>query len=389
MKVAAIIVAAGRGSRAGAGLPKQYRPVRGEPLIRHALRLLAMHPAIGQVIVAIHPDDRPLFDAAAQGLPGIRAVVGGATRQASGLAGLEALAPSPPDLVLIHDAARPFTSPDLVTRVIEGVRITGAAIPGLAVTDTIKRVDSHGVILETPERATLRAVQTPQAFSYQQLLAVHRKAAAAGLDSFTDDAAVWEWAGGRVLVVAGEAGNIKMTMPEDFTAMPSPLAALGDIRIGNGFDVHAFTEGDHVTLGGLRIAHSQALSGHSDADVVLHALTDAILGAIAEGDIGSHFPPSEARWKGANSALFLRHAMELVALRGGMVAHLDITIIAEAPKIGPHRDAIRASIATICAMTTDRVAVKATTTEKLGFTGRREGIAALANATVRLPWPEA
>lgn len=392
MKVAVIIVAAGRGRRAGGGLPKQYRPLAGEPLLRHALRLFSVHQTINRIITVIHPDDIELFQASAYDLPcPIKWVAGGETRQQSVYAGMKALIDTAPNAVLIHDAARPFTSPALIDRIIEAVRHHGAAIPGLAVTDTIKRMDAAGFVLETPDRALLRAVQTPQGFAFAPLLAAHQGAADQGFDQFTDDAAVWEWAGKPVIIVEGEAGNIKMTTPEDFArALPAPpLSALNDIRLGNGFDVHALVEGDHVTLGGVRIPHSHALSGHSDADVVLHALTDAILGAIADGDIGAHFPPSDPRWKGADSALFIKDAVRRVQERGGLLAHLDVTILAEAPKIGPHREVMRQSIAAICGLALDRVAVKATTTEQLGFTGRREGIAALATATVRLPWREA
>ena len=264
---------------------------------------------------------------------------------------------------------------------------TGAAIPGLPVTDTIKRVDNSGTVETTVDRALLRLVQTPQAFAFPALLAAHRQAAEQGREDFTDDAALAEWAGMKVSVFPGESGNIKFTTPEDFVrAEAIQSAALGDVRIGSGMDVHAFGPGDHVTLGGIRIPHSQALTGHSDADVALHALTDAILGALADGDIGAHFPPSDPQWRGASSDRFLAFAVDRVRARRGRIAHLDLTIVCEAPRIGEHRDRMRANIAKIADIDVERVAVKATTSEKLGFTGRGEGIVAYATATVRLPW---
>jgi len=302
-------------------------------------------------------------------------------------AGLEALAAREPAIVLVHDAARPFASTQLIARAIEAAQATGAAVPGLPVADTVKTVDGESRVTHTLERASLRLIQTPQAFAFAPLLAAHRRAAAQGRDDFTDDAALAEWAGMTVAVFPGELGNSKITDPEDFArAEAMAAAACGDVRTGTGIDVHAFGPGDHVMLGGVRIAHPQALSGHSDADVVLHAATDAILGALADGDIGAHFPPSDPRWRGASSDRFLAFAVERVAARGGLIAHLDITVVCEAPKIGPHRDAMRAAIARIAGLDITRVAVKATTSEKLGFTGRGEGIAAYATATVRLPW---
>jgi 2-C-methyl-D-erythritol 4-phosphate cytidylyltransferase/2-C-methyl-D-erythritol 2,4-cyclodiphosphate synthase len=288
--------------------------------------------------------------------------------------------------VLVHDAARPFASAALVSRAIAAAG-DGGAIPGIAVTDTVKEVDAAGRVLRTLDRTSLRGVQTPQAFAFDALLNAHRKALTAGREDFTDDAALAEWAGMTVGVFAGEAGNVKLTTTEDFArAEARELGALGDIRTGNGYDVHAFANGDHVWLGGIKIAHECGVTGHSDADVGLHALVDAILGALADGDIGMHFPPTDPQWKGASSDRFLQFAVERVKQRGGRVVHLDLTVVCEAPKIGPHRDAMRARIAAIAGISVDRVAVKATTSEKLGFTGRREGIAAYATATVRLPW---
>jgi 2-C-methyl-D-erythritol 4-phosphate cytidylyltransferase/2-C-methyl-D-erythritol 2,4-cyclodiphosphate synthase len=384
--VAAVVVAGGRGLRAGGDLPKQYRTLGNVPVLRQSLAIFAKHEEIRWVQPVIHRDDGALYAAAADGLATLAPAFGGATRQASVRAGLEALAGRAPAIVLVHDAARPFTSPALVSRAIAAAA-DGAAIPGVAMTDTIKEVDADGHVRRTLDRTVLRGIQTPQAFGFDALLAAHRKAHAAGREDFTDDAALAEWAGMTVGVFAGEAGNVKLTTADDFSqAEARELAALGDIRTGNGYDVHAFADGDHVWLGGVKIAHECGVTGHSDADVGLHALVDAILGALADGDIGAHFPPSDPQWKGASSDRFLKFAVERVAKRGGRVVHLDLTIVCEAPKVGPHRDAMRARIAEIAGISIDRVGVKATTSEKLGFTGRREGIAAMATATVRLPW---
>jgi 2-C-methyl-D-erythritol 4-phosphate cytidylyltransferase / 2-C-methyl-D-erythritol 2,4-cyclodiphosphate synthase len=387
--VAAVVVAAGRGFRAGGEGPKQYREIGGEPVIRTSLKGLASHPGIAMVQPVIHPDDIDLFRAAAAGLGVLEPVLGGATRQASVRAGLEALSPRRPDLVLVHDAARPFASAALIARGIAAAGASGAAIPAIAVADTVKTVDAFGVVTGTLERAHLRLVQTPQAFGFATLLAAHERARAAGREDFTDDSALVEWAGIKVSTFEGEAANVKLTTADDFVRVgATELAALADVRTGSGYDVHAFGPGDHVTLGGVRIAHSQGLSGHSDADVVLHALVDAILGALADGDIGVHFPPSDPQWRGASSDRFLAFAIERLRARKGRIAHLDVNVICEAPRIGPHRDAMRQRIAEIAGIDVTRVAVKATTSEKLGFIGRSEGMAAFATATVRLPWKE-
>jgi 2-C-methyl-D-erythritol 4-phosphate cytidylyltransferase/2-C-methyl-D-erythritol 2,4-cyclodiphosphate synthase len=387
--VAAVVVAAGRGVRAGGDGPKQYREIGGEPVIRSSLKGLAGHPGIAMVQPVIHPDDADLFRAAAAGLDVLEPVFGGATRQASVRAGLETLSPRGPDLVLVHDAARPFVSAALISRGIAAARSSGAAIPALAIADTVKTVDPSGTVTGTIERAPLRLVQTPQAFAFATLLAAHHRAHAAGREDFTDDAALAEWAGIKVSTFAGEAGNMKLTTADDFArAGAAGLAALTDVRTGFGYDVHAFGPGDHVTLGGVRIPHAQGLSGHSDADVVLHALVDAILGALADGDIGVHFPPSDPQWRGASSDRFLSFAIERVHTRGGRIGHLDANVVCEAPRIGPHRDAMRTRIAEIAGIDVSRVAVKATTSEKLGFIGRSEGMAAFATATVRLPWKD-
>jgi 2-C-methyl-D-erythritol 4-phosphate cytidylyltransferase/2-C-methyl-D-erythritol 2,4-cyclodiphosphate synthase len=357
-------------------------------MLRRTLSMLAEHAEVGHVQPVIHPDDIDLYRGATTDIDVLlEPAFGGATRQASVRAGLEALAARKPEIVLIHDAARPFASAALVSRAIAAAQRSGAAIPALPVTDTVKSVDAQGIVDKTLDRNTLRLVQTPQGFAFPALLDAHRRAAVAGRDDFTDDAALAEWAGMKVSVFAGDPGNIKITSPEDFARSEAmQFAALGDVRIGTGIDVHAFGPGDHVTLGGIRILHDRSLIGHSDADVALHALTDAILGALADGDIGAHFPPSDPKWRNASSDRFLTFAVDRVAKRGGRIAHLDLTIVCEAPQIGPHRDAMRARIAELARVGIGRVAVKATTSEKLGFTGRGEGIAAYATATVRLPW---
>jgi 2-C-methyl-D-erythritol 4-phosphate cytidylyltransferase / 2-C-methyl-D-erythritol 2,4-cyclodiphosphate synthase len=385
--VAAVIVAAGRGTRVGGDLPKQYRTLAGEPVIRASLSLFSWHGEIGAVQAVIHRDDVAAYEAAAKGLKVMSPVFGGVTRQASVRAGLEALSANSPDIVLVHDAARPFCSSSLVSRAIAACRETGAAVPGLEVTDTIKRIDADGLVTGTVNRAELRSVQTPQAFAFPALLEAHRKAAAAGRDDFTDDAALAEWAGLKVMAFAGEAGNTKLTTDDDFArAEAKRIASLADLRTGTGYDVHAFGDGDHIMLGGVRVSHGRGVVGHSDADVVLHAIVDAILGALADGDIGKHFPPSDMRWKGASSDQFLKFAVERVTQRGGRVAHIDVTVVCEAPRVGPYRDAMRVRIAEIAGIAVERVGIKATTSEKMGFTGRGEGIAAMATATVRLPW---
>jgi 2-C-methyl-D-erythritol 4-phosphate cytidylyltransferase/2-C-methyl-D-erythritol 2,4-cyclodiphosphate synthase len=387
LRTAAILVAAGRGLRAGSGGPKQYRTIGGKTVIFRAMEVFCRHPDIAAVQPVLHPDDTSMFNAACDGLRHQPPAAGGATRQASVHAGLEALADEKPDVVLIHDAARPFVSQGLISRAIEAAGRTGAAIPAIAVTDTIKLVDGAGNIEDTPERARLRIAQTPQAFKYELILEAHRRAAREGRADFTDDAALAEWVGLTVATFEGDVMNMKLTTPEDFVREEARLGAmLGDIRTGTGYDVHAFGEGDHVWLCGVRVPHTKGFLAHSDGDVGLHALVDAILGALADGDIGSHFPPSDMKWKGASSDQFLKYAIERVTARGGRVANLEVTMICERPKIGPLRDTMRARIAEISGVDVSRVAVKATTSERLGFTGREEGIAATASATVRLPW---
>ncbi|MGA8172499.1 MAG: bifunctional 2-C-methyl-D-erythritol 4-phosphate cytidylyltransferase/2-C-methyl-D-erythritol 2,4-cyclodiphosphate synthase [Methylocystis sp.] len=391
--LAILTVAGGRGSRAGEGIPKQYRGLLGRTVLARTLE--ALHAAAPQAVLAtvIHADDREFFDASVAQLSDstreklLPPTIGGASRQDSVRNGLEALQAleKPPKTVLIHDAARPFVDAALVARAIDAALDHGAAAPGVPLADTIKEINDLGNVVATPERARLRAVQTPQSFNFHLILKAHRAAASKALE-FTDDAMIAEHEGHAVHVFAGDPGNFKLTTAEDFLRAESLiLNSLPDIRTGQGYDVHAFADGDHVWLGGVQVPHTHGLSGHSDADVLMHAITDAILGAIAEGDIGSHFPPSDPQWKGAKSRIFLEHSASLVRRRGGMIAHIDATIVCEAPKIGPHRDAIRTSLAKLLAIDLDRVAIKATTSERLGFTGRQEGMAALAIATVRLP----
>ena len=381
-KTAALVVAAGRGQRFGGSLPKQYATLAGVPLLRHSLRAFAAHPAIAEVRAVIHPDDRALYDAAAEGLDLTEPVAGGRNRQESVLRGLESLAGAAPAQVLIHDGARPFVSAAVIDRVVAALAQSPGAIAALPVVDTLKQ-GANGQIAGTRDRAGLWGAQTPQGFRYAEILAAHR--AAAG-EELTDDAAVAERAGLAVALVEGSRENMKVTSQDDLRAAERWLrGAQEETRVGQGFDVHAFGPGDHVTLCGLRIDHDAGLVGHSDADVGLHALTDAILGALGAGDIGSHFPPSDPQWKGAESGRFLAHARDLVAARGGRLLHLDVTLICEAPKIGPHRAAMVARIAGLLDLPAERVSVKATTTEKLGFTGRGEGIAAQAVATIALP----
>lgn len=401
MTIAVVIVAAGRGTRAAGtnvtsqpGLPKQYVRLAGEMVLTRTLRAFAEHPAGCPLLqVVIGPDDRELFDEATKdGFPKLLLpVIGGATRQASVLAGLEALMPHQPSRVLIHDAARPFVSANVIDRVLGGLTRTPGAIAALPVADTLKRGDINGEISATVDRTAHWLAQTPQGFHFSAILSAHRQAQNAARQNFTDDSAIAEWAGLAVSLVQGSAKNIKLTTQEDMIlaeqtlSRMTPTYGLPDVRTGTGFDVHKFAPGDAVWLCGVKIPFTQKLDGHSDADVGLHALTDAILGALGDGDIGSHFPPSDMQWKGAASHLFLTHARSLVEARGGRISNVDVTIMCEAPKVGPHRDAMRAAIADILRIDVSRVGVKATTTEGLGFTGRREGIAAMASATLVLP----
>jgi len=379
----ALIVAGGSGQRFGAERPKQYLDLAGKPVLRRTVEAFLNHPQVTGVRVVIDPTWRDAYDAALSGLALPDPVAGGASRQDSVRNGLEALAADgAPDLVLIHDAARPLIDADTIAAVIAALDRKPGAIAAVPVADTLKR-GSGDTIAGTVDRDGLWRAQTPQGFRFPDILEAHR--AAAGL-SLTDDAAVAERAGLAVSLVRSKEDNFKVTTPDDLTrATRAIMSSLWDVRTGSGFDVHRFTDGEFVTLCGLRVPHSHGLEGHSDADVGLHALTDAILGALAAGDIGSHFPPTDPRWRGADSAKFLRHAADLVAERGGVIAHADVTIICERPKVGPHRAAMADRIAQILGIDVGRVSVKATTTEQLGFTGRREGIAAQAVATIRLP----
>ncbi len=403
-RVAVVLVAGGRGTRArragdAAGLPKQYLPLAGRAILARTIEAFLAHERVGAIVTAIHPDDAALDEAAVAEVRGdvsrLRpAVAGGADRQASVRAGLEALAGETPDVVLIHDAVRPFVSLATISAAIEALAREDAVVVGVPVVDSVKRTDGSGAVVEIVPRDGLWRAATPQGFRFAAILDAHRRAAEAGHRGLTDDGAVASLAGLTVRMIPTEDTNVKLTTPEDIAAAEARLAAaemlrLPDVRTGMGYDVHALEPGDAVVLCGVPIPHTQRLKGHSDADVALHALTDAILGAIGDGDIGQHFPPSDDRWRGAPSRIFLADAVRRVHERGGMVAQVDVTLIAEAPKVGPHRDAMRANLAGICGVALDRVGVKATTNEGLGFAGRREGIAALAVATVRLPLPGA
>jgi 2-C-methyl-D-erythritol 4-phosphate cytidylyltransferase/2-C-methyl-D-erythritol 2,4-cyclodiphosphate synthase len=386
---AALIVAAGKGTRAAGPVPKQYARLGNATVLGRTLSVFLERPAIDLVLVAIADCDRSLYERAiGSGHPKLLApAIGGATRQRSVLNGLTALKPHAPARILIHDAARPFVTGEVITRVLDGLDRATGAIAAVPLADTLKRAGPGGRIEVTIERAGLWRAQTPQGFHFDAIIAAHEAALAAGREDLTDDAAVAEWAGIPVQLVQGSEANVKLTGSEDL-AMAARIAeagpAAGEVRTGQGFDVHRFTPGDHVWLCGVRIPHAQALEGHSDADVGLHALTDALLGAIGDGDIGQHFPPGDPKWRGAASHLFLADAARRVRERGGAIANVDITILCEAPRIAPHREAMRARVAEILGVDVARVAVKATTTEGLGFTGRREGIAALATATLML-----
>ena len=393
MSVTTLIVAAGKGARAtgGAAPPKQYRPIGGVPMIARTIAAFAAHPRIDDILVVIHPDDETLYQAASKPFSGRlrKPIPGGARRQDSVRAGLEALASAAPSSVLIHDAARPFVPAELIDRVIDSLGTHQGALPALPVTDSIKRAQ-QGRVTGTVERDSLWQAQTPQGFKFDAILAAHRAAAREPGRDFTDDSGVAEWFGLEIALVEGAASNRKLTTAEDLRIADALLQkkearGTGTIRVASGYDVHAFGPGDTVTLCGVSIPHPKKLVGHSDADVGLHALTDALLGTIAEGDIGVHFPPSDARWRGAPSELFLKHAAAKVEQRGGTIVHVDVTLLCEAPRIGPYRDQMRGRIAAMLGLEVSQVSIKATTNEGLGFIGRGEGIAAMATATVSLP----
>jgi 2-C-methyl-D-erythritol 4-phosphate cytidylyltransferase/2-C-methyl-D-erythritol 2,4-cyclodiphosphate synthase len=376
----ALIVAAGRGQRFGAASPKQYVDLAGKPVLRYSLETFLSNLRVGGVRVVIHGDDMVLYEAAVAGLSPLPPVTGGATRQESVRRGLESLRDMNPSSVLIHDAARPLVDAALIDRMLTALEKAPGAIPALPVADTVKRAQD-GHVVETLDRSRLWRAQTPQAFRYGDILAAHLAAAGREL---TDDAAVAEAAGLEVALVEGAEENFKVTTEADLNRARQILAPAADIRVGNGFDVHRFGPGDRVMLCGIAVPHDHGLVGHSDADVGLHALTDAILGAIGAGDIGQHFSPNDPRWRGADSSRFLAHAASLVAERGGRILSGDITLICERPKVGPHRAAMVARVAAILGLDPSRISVKATTTEGLGFTGRGEGIAAQATASVAL-----
>lgn len=378
----ALIVAGGEGTRAGPGIAKQYRMLNGQPVLRRSVEAYLNHPGVHSVRAVIRPEHRDLYESAIHGLKLLPPAFAGPTRQASVHSGLEAWADERPAKVLIHDAARPLVSADVIARVIAALDQSPGAMAAIPVADTLKRPGADG-ILETVPRAGLWRAQTPQGFHFNAILAAHRAATGSEL---TDDAAIAERAGIPVAPILGSALNLKLTEPEDFAMAeqlltPSPFG----LRMGTGFDVHRFGPGDHVWLNGIRIAHDHGLIGHSDADPGLHALTDAILGALCDGDIGTHFPPTDERWRGVPSELFLKHAGSLVSARGGRILHADVTLICERPKVAPHRLEMQARIENILSLAAGTISVKATTTEGLGFTGRREGIAAQAAATLWLP----
>lgn len=392
-KVAVVIVAAGRGERAGASAegPKQYRAIGGRAVLARTLDTFRAHPSVGPVAVAIHADDEALLRGAVDD-SGLIVVTGGPTRQESTLLALRALCPHAPAAVLIHDGVRPFIDAALIDRVVGALvngGMGGGVLPALPVSDTLKKAGTSGRVAGTVSREHLFGAQTPQGFPFEAILAAHERAHAQGRHDFTDDAAIAEWAGMDVAIVPGSPDNIKLTYARDIAMADERLRraehAFPDVRTGNGYDVHSFEPGDHVTLCGVAIPHHVRLSGHSDADVGLHALTDALLATCGAGDIGTHFPPSDPQWKGAASRIFVEHAARLVRERGGRIANADVTLICEAPKVGPHRAVMTAAMAAMLGITPDRVSIKATTNERLGFIGREEGIAAIATATVVFP----
>lgn len=382
-------MAGGSGLRVGGEKPKQYQLIGGKPMLWWTLNCFAAHPGVRHVQVVIGENHHDLYREASAGLDILPPVIGGGTRQDSCRAGLEALSGVRPSKVLIHDAARPFASQDLISHVIAWLDRCTAILPGMPVAETLKRAPG-GKVQETIDRTSVWTAQTPQGFHYEAILTAHRAALAQGCDTLTDDAAVAEFAGIEITMIPGRLENRKVTTSEDLREADRFLTeqaqrARNDIRTGQGFDIHHFEPGNSVTLCGVAIPHDHKLSGHSDADVAMHALTDAILGSIGEGDIGTHFPPSDPQWKGAASSIFLSKAVKLLTARNGIIANVDITILAEAPKISPHLQRMKDALAPLLGVAHDRIAIKATTLEKLGALGRREGIAAMAIATVRLP----
>ncbi len=378
-KSVALIVAAGRGHRFGGEMPKQYTQLDGAPVLRHTVMAFLSQPKIDHVRVVIHPDDMDLYEAATEGLGLKTPIFGGEERQDSVRLGLQQIADDAPDFVLIHDGARPYISADVISRVLDALGSAAGAIPTLPLTDTIKRV-IDGKIVATEDRFELWRAQTPQGFRYSDILNAHLKLTG---QSLTDDAAICEAVGLTVVRVDGDDKNVKITTLSDIQASDNG-EIFKETRSGIGFDVHRFADGDHVVLCGVKIAHTHSLEGHSDADVALHALTDALLGAVGEDDIGHFFPPSDEQWRGVASDQFVSHAVKLIDSKGGRIVNVDITMMCEAPKVGPYRLLMRERVATILKISPSRVNVKATTTEKLGFTGRGEGIAAQAIANVEI-----
>ncbi len=373
MRVCALIVAAGRGTRAGGARPKQWQTLAGKRVIDHTIAAFASHEQVSGIAIVLHPDD--MHEAAEFELRGIKVTRGGAERSDSVRAGLRALPEC--DVVLIHDAARPCVRATVISDVIAALNANKGAAPGLAITDALWTGDNN-TVTGTKDRNGLFAAQTPQGFRFDEISAAHKSYTGVA----ADDVAVARAAGISVAITAGDADNIKITTPADFTRAARILEKNMDIRTGNGFDVHAFGDGDHVMLCGVKIPHDHGLVGHSDADVGLHTITDAIYGALAAGDIGTHFPPSDPQWKGAESHIFLRHAAQMARDRGFTLTHVDCTLICEHPKVGPHAATMRAAVAEMIAIDIDRISVKATTSERLGFTGRGEGIACMATATL-------
>ncbi|MBL95059.1 MAG: bifunctional 2-C-methyl-D-erythritol 4-phosphate cytidylyltransferase/2-C-methyl-D-erythritol 2,4-cyclodiphosphate synthase [Magnetovibrio sp.] len=375
----AIVLGGGRGNRFGGKVPKQYSDFHGEPLIRKVVKAFTTHPDIDAVLPVIHLEDKEVAFKALENLDALEPVIGGEERQHSVKNALESLTATPPHNVLIHDAARPFISSSLISRVIHSLETEKAVVPGLPVTDTIKSHNGKRII-STLKRDRLLHAQTPQGFRYKNILSAHRNVQG---DAYTDDAAVAEASGLKVAFVNGEKKNIKITNPEDLDSNKNKSDII-EYRVGNGFDVHRFGDGNHVVLCGIKIPHNYSLIGHSDADAAMHALTDAILGAIGKGDIGYYFPPSAQKWKNVSSKVFLKYAADLVKKSRGKVTHVDITIVCQQPKIRPHREAMVNNIANILQINASRVNIKATTTETLGFTGRNEGLMAQATATIAM-----
>jgi 2-C-methyl-D-erythritol 4-phosphate cytidylyltransferase / 2-C-methyl-D-erythritol 2,4-cyclodiphosphate synthase len=392
-RVAALIVAAGRGTRAAADRqtgPKQYIPLNGMAMLAHTLKPFIAHKHVDSIKVVIHEDDHDFYTKAISALDDhaklLDVAIGGQDRQASVHRGLESFGNKQPNLVMIHDAARPFVTIDMISSVLNALQTSSAAILATELVDTLKRCTANRLIGETIPRAGLWRAETPQAFRHDQILAVHKRAAAENRRDFTDDASMAEWAGIPVKVVESGGGNVKITTRQDVIMaeqrLSETIAPLPDIRTGQGFDVHKFKAGDHVWICGVNIPHDKGVDAHSDGDVGLHALTDALLGTIADGDIGVHFRNDDERWRNAASSQFVLEARRRVQAAGGFVSNIDITILCESPKISKFRDQMRRTMADLVGIDMSRVSVKATTTETLGFTGRREGLAAMATATV-------